>query len=303
MAPVTTGSLPKDLQPGLKAKFDGMYGSITSTWKQLYRDVPSDKKYEEIVSSYSTGLVDEKPEGGAISYDDISQGLTIRHTHKSYGKGIIITKEAMDDNLYGSLSKRGVEALVKSHKTNEEYVHADIFNQGFTVLQNHQEGGDGQYLFDTDHTSKNGTYSNLLTAATFSRAALQDGITQIRLTKDETGVHFSGLTAVKLVVPAALEWRAAEILKTNLQPDSANNNINPVQGIMSYTSWEFLDDASSVAWFIKTNADYGLIHYTREKANIRFSSDDDTYNEKIQSYSRYRAGVADNRGIFGNAGI
>jgi len=302
MAPVTTGSFPKDLQPGLKAKFDGMYGSINPIWKQLFRELSSDKRYEEIVSSYSTGLVDEKPEGVAISYDDIGQGLTIRHTHKSYGKGVIITKEAMDDNLYGSLSKRAVEALVKSHATNEEYVHADIFNQGFTVANNHQEGGDGQYLFDTDHTAKNGTYSNLLTAAAFSRAALQDAVTQIRLTKDETGIHFSGLNAVKLIVPAALEWRAAEILKTNLQPDSANNNINPVQGIMPYISWEFLDDSSSTAWFIKTNADYGLINYSRYKPYITFSSDDDTYNEKIQSYSRYRAGVADCRGIFGNAG-
>ena len=300
--PVTTGSFPKDLEPGLKAKFDGMCSSTTPVWKQLYRELSSDKKYEEIVSSYSTGLVDEKAEGASINYDDIGQGLVVRHTAKSYGKGVIITKEAIDDNLYESLSKRAVEALVKSHNTTEEYVHADIFNQGFTVANNHQEGGDGQYLFDTDHTAKSGTYSNLLTAATLSRTALQDAITQIRLTKDETGVHFSGTKATKLIVPAALEWTAQELLKSKLQPENANNAINTMDSIMPYISWEFLDDGSSTAWYIQTNADYGLIHYTREKANMRFSQDDDTYNEKIQSYSRYRSGVGNCRGVFGNTG-
>lgn len=299
---VTTGSFPKELQPGLKARFSGMYSKVTPQWKSLFRVLPSKKKYEEIISEYSLGLVDVKPEGAAIKYDDISQGLTVRHTHKSYGKGVIITEEAQDDNLYGSLANRAVEALVKSHAETEEYIHADILNKGFTVANNHQEGGDGKVLFATDHTAKNGAYSNLFTVATFSRTALQDALTQIRLTKDETGIYFSGLKGGTLVVPATLEWTVQEVLKSTLQPENANNAINTMQGKLQSMTWQYLDDSSTTAWFIKTDAPYGMIHYDRKKTGIRFSSDDDTLNEKIQSFSRYIQGVADCRGIFGNLG-
>jgi hypothetical protein len=299
---VTTGSFPKELAPGLKGRFSGMYNSLNPVWKQLFRVLPSEKKYEEMISTYTTGLVDEKPEGASMLYDDIGQGLTVRHTHKTYGKGVIITEEAQDDNLYGSLANRAVEALVKSHATTEEFVHAGILNLGFTVANNHQEGGDGQFLFDTDHTLKNGTYSNLLTAAALSRTSLEDAITQISLNVDESGVHFSGLNPTKLVVPTTLKWQAMEILKSTLQPETGNNAVNTMDSIIPYVDWRYLDGTSTKAWFVTTDADYGLIHYDRKKPAIRMSNDDDTYNEKIQSRSRYVTGVIDPRGIYGNVG-
>jgi phage major head subunit gpT-like protein len=235
-----------------------------------------------------------------MTYDNFSQGLTIRHTHKSYGKGCIITYEAQKDDLYFDLAKKAIQYLGQSHRTTEEYVHANILNNGFTVAQNHQEGGDGQYLFDSDHVLKSGTFSNLLASASLSRTTLQDAITQVQGIKDESGVHFSSLEAKQLVVPLALEWEAKEILKSMYQPENANNGVNLTYDILPLIIWKYL--TSNTAWFITTNAPDGFVHYEREKQFVRQSNDDDTMNAKIQSYSRYISGVIDVRGGFGNLG-
>jgi len=299
---VTTGSFPKELQPGLKAQFTGIANNENAVWKKLFYMETSKKKYEDVISLYSMGLVPEKSEGDSIDYDNMSQGLTIRHTHKTYGLGCILTEEALEDNLYDNLSKRAIKYLGQSHNTTEEFVHANIFNNGFTIAQNHQEGGDGQYLFDTDHTARSGVYSNLLTAASLSRTSLEDARTQISLIKDETGVHFSNLNDKQLVVPSTLRWEAEEILKSSYAPDNANNAINTQYGAMPLVVWRYLDGASTTAWYVTTDAPEGLIHYSRRPTKIRQTNDDDTGNAKIQSTSRYRAGVIDCRGLFGNTG-
>lgn len=297
---ITTGSIPKHLAPGLKGQFTGIVNDEKSVWRKIFKIVPSQKKYEEIISIYSMGLVDVKPEGSSMTYDNFSQGLTIRHTHKSYGKGCIITREAKDDDLYWNLAEKAIKYLGQSHRTTEEYVHANIFNNGFTVANNHQEGGDGQYLFDSDHTLKSGTFSNLLASASLSRTALQDAITQVQGIKDESGQHFSALEPKQLVVPLALQWEAKEILKSMYHPDDANNAVNNMYDVLPLIVWKYL--SSNTAWFLTTNAPDGFVHYNRVKQEVRQSNDDDTMNSKIQSYSRYISGVVDVRGGFGNTG-
>jgi phage major head subunit gpT-like protein len=298
---VNTGSFPKELRPGLKSQFTGIANSEKAVWKQLYETVASKLKYEEIISQYQFGLVEEKPEGQAMTLDNMSQGLTIRHTHKSYGKGCKITREALADNQYANLTKRATKYLSNSHFTTQELVHANRLNNGFTVAGDAQEGGDGLTLFNASHTLKNGVYSNLLTAGSLSRTALQDAITQINLIKDETGIHFSNITEECLVVPQNLKWTAEEILGSAYQPDNANNAINTMFGQMKLIVWKYL--TSTTAWFIKTNAQDGLIHYDRVKPEIeQVNPNDGTYNVQVQSYSRYVCGVANVRGIFGNTG-
>lgn len=306
MSIITSNSFPKELQPGLKAKFDGMYEKLSPVWKKIYQIDDSKKKYEEIISMYKFGLPTKKSEGSNMGYDNMSQGLTIRHTHNVWALAAEISQEAVEDNQYDDVSNRAVVALNDSHATNEEYEHARIFNNGFTVANEHQQGGDGQYLFDTDHVSRNGTFSNLLTSAPLSRTSLQDARIQVMLTKDETGIHPAGLMMKQLIVPVHLQDEAQEILGSPLQPDNANNGINTMNGVTPYVVWQFLDSTyggSDTAWYVQTTAREGLMHYQRYAPKIWFSTSDDAMTQKIHSASRYINGVNDVRCAFGNLGV
>jgi hypothetical protein len=297
---VTTGSNPKQTRPGLAGRFDGMVADMKPIWKDIFDIKQSRKAYEEVISLYNLGLAEELAEGDSVVYSDFSQGLTIRHTNKSYGLGVIITEDAIDDDLYESLTGRASKGLAQAHNSTGEFVHANILNNGFTIVGHHQEGGDGKVLFASDHINKSGTFSNLLSAAALSRATLEAAFIAIRLSKEETGVHFSGASPKTLVVPEQLRFDAQRILESPLQPENQYNAINPMYNSIRVISWPYL--TSQTAYFIQTDVPEGLIHYDRKPLHLRETNTDDNFNVKILTKSRWVCGVLDVRGAYGSVG-
>lgn len=300
--PISTGNIAKLLMPGLHAIWGEGYTDYPMQYVDLYDVETSEKNYEEDQLLAGFGLAPIKPEGTSITYDSMSQGLTTRYTHVAYGKGFIVTREAIDDNQYKSKALSGTRRLARSFRQTKENVGANVYNRGFSSSY---LGADGKVLFATDHpTAGGGTFSNTqATAADLSEASLEDMIIQIGSTKDEAGLTIQ-LQARSLHIPINLQFEAARILKSTGQNDTANNAINALRAMNIFKTEPKVNNyfSDTDAWFVRTDADNGMMFFQRIAAEFANDNDFDTYNLKFKGYERYIAGWTDARGAFGSPG-
>lgn len=301
---ITRSNHPSALWPGIKAWFGKSYREQAKPFESYFQMESSDKSFEEIVEATGFGLAPEKAEGAGIQYDTDGEGYKTRFTNKVYGLGYIVTREAMDDSQYRSISERRSAELARSMNSTKCIVHANILNRGFDSAY---VGGDGVELFSNAHPTLSGNQSNLLTAADLSETALESAATEIMLMENARGLKI-GAKPRKLVIHPS-EWaNAMRILDSNLQSgdasDSTNtNNINAlkVRGVVDEIVMDpYLTDTD--AWFLTTDIPYGLLCFQRRALEFTQDNDFDTENAKAKSTERYVPGWADWRGAFGSAG-
>lgn len=298
---ITTGNHPKALWPGIKAWWGRVYDEHQEEFPAIFDTETSERSYEEDVQVTGFGLAPVKSEGAAIQYDSETQGYVSRYTHVAYALGYIVTYEELQDNLYEMVSKRRSQSLAFSMRQTKENVGANVLNRGFNSSFS---GGDGKELFATDHPTLAGDFSNeLATPADLSEASMEDLIIQIMGAQNDRGLKIS-LMPRRLVVPRQLWFEANRILKSTQQNDTANNAVNVLNATNAIPDGvsinHYLTDQD--AWFIKTNAPRGLIHYNRESASFTQDNDFDTSNAKAKSYERYSFGWTDPRGMYASAG-
>lgn len=298
---ITTGSNPKALWPGVRAWFGAKYDEHPVESTQIFDTDTSTRNYEEFVQQYGFGLVPKKPEGQSAVYDSNSQGYVARFTHVAYAMGFIVTKEEKDDNLYAEVSMQRAESLAFSAAQTRENVGANVINRAFNSSFT---GGDGKELLATDHPNAvGGTFSNELSVgADLSEASLEDLAIQIMQATNPRGLKIS-LTPRRLILPVQLAFEAERILKSQLQNDTANNAINALRtkGVIPEVAINhYLTDAD--AFFIKTNAPYGLKWFDRNMPEFTVDGDFDTENIKQKCYFRFSVGWGDPLGLFGSSG-
>jgi hypothetical protein len=297
---ITTGTHPKLLWPGLQAIWGNVYTDQPAEHTMVFDVMTSTKAYEESQELAGYGLAEVKSEGGSIAYDTTVNGYVTRFTNVVYGKGFIVTEEAVEDNQYKEQAEKRVRALRRSMRHTKETVAANVLNR---ATDTNYLGGDGKELLATDHPTANGTQSNELSvAADMSEASIEDMLIQIRQAKDTRGLIIAA-KGKKLIVPPQLEFEAARILKSVQQNDTANNAINAIratgmlpEGVMV---WSFLTDADQ--WFIKTDID-GLKLFNRRALALEKDGDFETGNFKHKATERYAFGWDDWRSIFGSPG-
>jgi phage major head subunit gpT-like protein len=298
---ITTGAHPKQLWPGVKKFFGDTYAEKPMVCDMVFTEYTSDKAYEEYVEETGFGLAPAKAEGGSISYDTDAQGYTTRLTNTTYGLGAKITQEAIEDNQYFSIAKKKSSKLARSMRQTKENVYANILNRAFN---SGYAGGDGKELIATDHPTLSGDQSNeAAVAADLSEASLEDMLTQIRQAKDSRGLRIQ-LKGRRLIVPPELEYEATRILSSVNQSGTANNDINALRelGLLpdGIAVWDYLTDAD--AWFVKTDADTGLIRQQRRALALDQDNDFDTSNACMKATERYAGGWGDWRGLYGSPG-
>lgn len=301
MGVIYTSNHPKALWPGVKAWFGRMYDEHVEEYSKIFDRDSSTRAYEERVELTGFGLAPIKTQGGSISYDSETQGITSRLTNVTYALGYVVTMEELQDNLYEMVSKRRSKALAFSMRQTKETVAANILNRGFN---SDYTGGDGKELLATDHPTLDGTQSNELTvAADLSEAALEDLLVQIMQAKNSRGLRIA-LKGDKLIVPPALFYEANRILKSALQNDTANNAINALKATNALPGGIVLNHylTDTDAWFIKTNCPEGLIYQERMAMEFEQDNDFDTKNAKAAAVERYTFGWCDFRSIFGSPG-
>lgn len=300
MAATNTGNIAKLLWPGLNAIW-GEYKDYAGEYKDLFDTQSSDKAYEEDQLIPGLGLAPIKTEGQSTSYDTLSQGITSRYTHLAYGLGFVLTREALDDNQYKGKALKAMRMLARSFKQTKETVAANVYNRAHT---SGYTGGDGSILCVTTHSTLAGSQSNrLTTAADFSEAAVEDLCVLIGQATDERGLKVK-LMPRSLHIPVQLQFEAARVLKSIGQNDSANNAINAIRSLGMFPEGakinHYFDDAD--AFFIRTDAEQGMIHFERTAPEFSQDNDFDTSNLKYKGYERNSFGWTDFRGVYSNGG-
>lgn len=297
---VTRSNIAKALQCGVN-EFWGMgYKDLPLQLEEIFDTQSSSKAYEEDVQLVGTGLMPVKPEGSAIAYDNIRQGITQRYTHLTYAMGIIFTHEMLMDKQI-QLGLKQAKYLGRSARQTQETIAANILNRAFDPAYT---WGDGTSLINTAHPRiSGGTYSNRIAVdADLSEAALEAVMTQIRNLEDDRGLKIAAM-GVTLVVPPALAFEAARILKSTNQSGNDLNNINVLRSEynIKLVVNNYLTDPD--AWFVLTDIQDGLKRFVREKISSPVHENDfDTNNIKYKVMFRESYGVTDPRRIFGSGG-
>lgn len=304
MATLSRAQLLKELLPGLNALFGLEYARYGEEHKEIYESETSERSFEEETKLSGFGAAPVKNEGAAISYDSGQEAWTARYNHETIAMGFAITEEAMEDNLYDSLSARYTKALARAMAYTKQVKAAAILNTGFTGSGN-PTYGDGKVLFATDHPLvSGGTNSNRpTTGVDLNETALENAVIAIAAWTDERGLLLAAKPK-KLIIPPALMFTATRLLETQQRVGTADNDINAIKTNGSipggYTVNHYLTDTT--AWFLTTDVPNGLKHFTRVPLSTGKEGDFDTGNWKFKARERYAFGVSDPLGMYASPG-
>jgi hypothetical protein len=299
---ISRAQLLKELLPGLNALFGLEYSRYGEEHKEIFDTETSERSFEEETKLSGFSAAPVKNEGSAIAYDNGQEVFTARYTHETIALGFSLTEEAIEDNLYDSLSARYTKALARAMAYTKQTKAAAILNNGFDT---DYAGGDGQPLFSDAHPLvSGGTNSNIPTVATdLNETALENAVIQIAAWTDERGLLIAAKPR-KLVIPPSLQFVATRLLETELQVNTADNNINAIKSNGSipegYTVNHFLTDTD--AWFLTTDVPNGLKHFVRTPLAQSMDGDFDTGNVRYKSRERYSFGWSDPLGMYGSVG-
>jgi hypothetical protein len=301
---ISRAQLLKELLPGLNALFGLEYAQYGQQHKEIYDTESSERSFEEETKLSGFSAAPVKNEGSAIAYDNAQEAFTARYNHETIALGFSLTEEAIEDNLYDSLSARYTKALARAMAYTKQVKSAAVLNNGFTNSAAYY-GGDGVPLFSASHPLvSGGTNSNIpTTPADLNETSLEAAVIQIAAWTDERGLLIAAKPK-KLVVPPALQFVSTRLLETELQTNTADNNINAIKnnGSISegYTVNNFLTDTN--AWFLTTDVPNGMKHFVRTPLSNSMDGDFDTGNVRYKSRERYSFGWSDPLGMFGSAG-
>ena len=300
---ISTGSHPKLLWPGVYTTWGQIYNAHETEYTDLYEVRDSDKAYEQGVQVTPFGLAPVKSQGASVTYDSEVQGPVNTYQHIAYALGYMVTYEEMRDNLYKEVATRRAAGNAFSMQQTIENVGAFLYNNAFATT--YFTTGDGAALVSTAHVNTlGGTYSNALSpAADLSEASLEDLTVQIMGTQNDAGLLINIMP--KSLHIARQEWyNANRILKSVLQPNTANNNINVLKATNVFPEGIKLNHyfTSAHAWFIRTNCPDGMTMFWRDRPMFDQDNDFATKNALAASYMRFSVGATDPRGIFGSNG-
>jgi phage major head subunit gpT-like protein len=301
---ISRAQLLKELLPGLNALFGMEYARYGEQHKEIYETETSERSFEEETKLSGFGAAPVKNEGSAIAYDNAQEAFSTRYTHETIALGFSITEEAIEDNLYDSLSARYTKSLARAMAYTKQTKAAAVLNNGFTNSSAYY-GGDGVPLFSTSHpTVGGGVNSNTpSTQVDLNETSLEASVIQIAAWTDERGLLIAAKPR-KLIVPPALQFVATRLLETNLRVGTADNDINALMNNGSipggYTVNNYLTDSN--AWFICTDVPNGLKHFVRTPLTTNMDGDFDTGNVRYKSRERYSFGWSDPLGMFGSSG-
>jgi len=297
---ISRSQLLKELLPGLNALFGLEYAKYGEEHKEIYETETSDRSFEEETKLSGFGAAGTKAEGAAIEYDTAQEAFTARYTHETVAMGFAITEEAIEDNLYDSLSGRYTKALARAMAYTKQVKAAAILNSAFSGTTY----GDGKALCVSDHPLvSGGVNSNTGGAVDLNETSLENAVIQIGKWTDERGLKIAARPK-KMIIPSDLQFVATRLLETEGRVGTADNDLNAIKtnGVVpgGYTINHYLTDPN--AFFLTTDIPNGMKHFTRAKMTTGMDADFDTGNSRYKARERYSFGVSDPLGIFGCSG-
>ena len=299
---INRAQLVKELVPGLHALFGLEYDSYENQHEEIFDTESSERAFEEEVMLSGFGEAPTKGEGAAVIYDTAQESFTSRYTHETIALAFALTEEAIEDNLYDTLSSRYTRALARSMNTTKQVKAANVLNNAFNSSF---VGGDGKELCATDHPTVGNIdlRNELSTASDLNETSLEQSLIDISDFKDERGLKINA-QAVKLIIPPALQFVADRLMESPGRVQTSDNDINAIRNMgmvpQGYVVNNYLTDTD--AFFIKTDVPNGLKHFARTPVSTSMEGDFETGNVRYKARERYSFGFSDWRGIFGSPG-
>jgi len=306
---ISRAQLLKELLPGLNALFGLEYARYGEEHKEIYETEKSERSFEEETKLAGFGSAPVKNEGQAIAYDNAQEAFTARYNHETIALGFSITEEAVEDNLYDSLSARYTKALARAMSYTKQVKAASVINNGFNGSY---LGGDGVTLFGNNssntrvgHPLVNGgvNFNSPTVGVDLNETSLENAVIQIAAWTDERGLLIAAKPR-KMVIPPALMFVAKRLLDTELRVSTADNDINALKQMGAipegYTVNHFLTDSNG--WYLITDVPNGMKHFERMPLANSMDGDFDTGNVRYKARERYSFGWSDPLGMWGSAG-
>lgn len=300
--PINTGTFPKALQVGVNTFYGEAYGQYEVQYTDIFTTETSKKNFEEDVGISGFGLAQLKPEGSGINYDTMTQGFTTRYTHQVFALGFKITREMVEDDQYGFISKKRAQALARSMRQTKDTNGANVLNRAFTAGF---VGGDGIILSSNAHVNvAGGTWSNILTtAANLSEAALEQATIDIMRFTDDRGLKIN-VRPQALIIPPDLVYEANRILESQGRVGTPNNDVNVLKmmgKIPKIIVNQYL--TSQKAYWLQTDVQDGLKYFERRADSFDLDNEFDTENMAFKATGRYVFGWTDPRAVYGTPGV
>lgn len=298
---MTRAQMLKELLPGLNALFGLEYQQYENEHEMIYETETSERSFEEEQKLAGFEAAPVKTEGAGVSFDSAQETYTARYDHETIALAFSITEEAIEDNLYDTLSARYTKALARSMAYTKQVKAASRLNNGFTTYQS----GDGVTLFNTAHPlASGGTNSNRpLVAADLNETSLEQAIIDIAAFTDEKGLLIAARPR-RLIVPTGEMFTADRLLESTLRTGTADNDINAIRNMGAipggYAVNHYLTDPD--AWFLITDVPNGMKHFQRVAMTTTMDGDFNTGNVRYKARERYSFGVSDPLGIYGSPG-
>lgn len=299
---INRAQLVKELVPGLHALFGLEYDSYENQHEEIFDTESSERAFEEEVMLSGFGEAPTKGEGAAVVYDTAQESFTSRYSHETIALAFALTEEAIEDNLYDTLSSRYTRALARSMNTTKQVKAANVLNNAFNSSF---VGGDGKELCATDHPTVGNIdlRNELSTAADLNETSLEQALIDIADFKDERGLKINA-QATKLIIPPALQFVADRLMEAPGRVSTSDNDINAIRNMgmvpQGYVVNNYLTDTD--AFFLKTDVPNGLKHFVRTPVQTSMEGDFETGNVRYKARERYSFGFSDWRGIFGSPG-
>ena len=297
---INRAQLAKELEPGLNALFGLEYKRYENEAAQIFSQESSDRAFEEEVMLVGFGEAAVKPEGSAVAFDTAKEAFTARYVHDTIALAFALTEEAVEDNLYDTLSARYTKALARSMAYTKQVRGANVLNNAFSTT-----GGDGVTLASTAHpTTFGGTWSNRsATDADINETSLEQAMIDIAGFIDERGLKIA-MNGRKLIIPVNIQFVVDRILNSTLRVGTADNDINALRNMgmlpEGYSVNHYLTDTD--AWFVKTDCPNGLKHFVRAALATGMEGDFDTGNMRYKARERYSFGYSDPRCVYASQG-
>ena len=299
---INRAQLVKELAPGLNALFGLEYSQYEDEHTMIFDTESSDRAFEEEVMLSGFQQAPVKAEGTPVTYDTAQESWTSRYTHETIALAFALTEEAMEDNLYDSISARYTKALARSMNQTKQVKAANVLNNGFSTSY---PGGDGKPLLTTDHPTITGgdVKNEPSTAADLNETSLENALIDIAAFVDERGLKVN-VKARRLIVPPALQFVADRIINTPGRVGTSDNDINAIRNMSAvpdgYAVNHYLTDTD--AFFLRTDAPNGLKHFVRTPVSTGMEGDFESGNVRYKARERYSFGWSDWRGIYGSPG-
>lgn len=231
-------------------------------------------------------------QGGGKGELEFSQLFTQTYTHVEYPVKFTIQKKLLLNDQYGQVGKV-LQRVGLSAANKMENDAVRLLNNAFAT----DTWSDGQFLCDADHPVGGTTHSNRGTTPLSESAVSATRVLMMRFPDDKG--NLLGIMPDEIIVPPELEDAALKIAKSLLNPDTANNAINPQEGRFNVIVVPRLSDTNN--WFLSSSAmrKQAANWYNREAFQIMLLSEDTTdvvYEAKLH----YSWGVDDWRWIYGH---